>query len=67
MANEINIWDTINLLNPLAKFRTLLSRRDTIGLFAKFTHEVISIYEGTPESPSDSVIAFALANPAGGK
>jgi hypothetical protein len=45
MANEINIWDTITLLNPLAKFRTLLSRRDTIG---QFTHEVISVYEGTP-------------------
>jgi exonuclease III len=48
LANEINIWDTLSLLNPLAKFRTLLSRRDTIGLFAKFAHEVISIYEATP-------------------
>jgi hypothetical protein len=48
LAVEIPLWETINLLNPLAKLCTLLSRRATIGLLAKFSHEVISIYEGYP-------------------
>ncbi|PPQ83377.1 hypothetical protein CVT26_012753 [Gymnopilus dilepis] len=58
---ELPQWDLVKNLDPVNRLRTLIAERDTIGLLAKFTHEVIALYEATPvlipSLPLDWVIA----------
>jgi hypothetical protein len=48
LETELPLWPAILYLDPKIKFQTLLAQQGTIGLLAKFGHDVVSIFESIP-------------------
>ena len=42
VEKEVALWPVIVHLNPKEKFQALLAQQETVGLLAKFSHDVVT-------------------------